>query len=565
MDRSPDTMAFSLLLSASDEPLFEWDIANDRLAMGRGLAKTLNLASPPQTMAAFYKLLPPDAATELAAMRKNLLQGQSGASPNYAYLCNGFWVQEYLLVLSRNSEGHATRVLGKIDATPVGPAQAGFGFNSAMDNLAGCGVWIYDVKKGQVWQDQTCCLLLGARGRKFPQPASKILRDIHPAERAALQRHYRTFCASSFFGDTITDLVRMKVEDGTYAPMLLRACAVQRNEAGKALLVAGLLAPGEPASADCNYIYQDDSLFHALNNMGGGQWTWNVMDDTLYFSPRYLDLLGYASEPNPMSPQTWRAWIHPEDAQKVAEVQEEILASPKSGNTFEYAYRLKGPEGEWTWIFDRGYVTWRDKQGRAGHIIGSITNINAAQAERDRLEDLVRHDALTGLRSRAFCNLEIEHIEQNAIRPVCIISVDISGLKMINDSLGHSMGDTALTRAATLLRDGLRKTDCVARIGGDEFLAILPNCKLEKGKKLLSIIRERFDEYNSQPDVMPVFASLGLACARQPQERLRDVIERADEAMYENKKAERHTAHAALRAWIVERTGEEPAADDRLD
>lgn len=552
----------ALIPQSSDEPLFEWNIVTDALFMSEGLRKSLHLQTAPPTMADFYRLLPADAATELAAMRKGILMDRESSGPDCSYLCNGFWVQEYIIVLSRNSEGHATRVIGKMEAVPVGPAQAGIGFNIGIQDFAGSGVWIYDVKNARVWRDATCNMLVGMDEiRPNPVPAAFGLHEIHPSERDALLRHYKIFCEGTFFGDTITDMVRIKQPDGTYAPALIRASAVERNEAGKAVLIAGLLSMGNQANSQ---FYKNDNLFDALNNIGGGQWNWDTSSDKVYFCPRYMEMLGYGNDKNPMSVDDWRKRIHPEDSANVFKIQKDILESSKSGDTFEYTYRMRNADGGWTWIFDRGYVTWRDIKGRAGHVIGSMTNITTAQAERDRLEDLVRHDTLTGLRSRAFCNLEIEHIEQNGIRPVCVISLDITGLKMYNDNLGHSMGDEILTKAATLLRACLRKTDCVGRIGGDEFIALLANCTLEKGKKLVEIIKERFDDYNKSPGVMPVFASIGLACARSRKEKLAQTINRADEAMYQDKKMQREAAHAAITAWIHARTGKPLVADDRL-
>ena len=103
MENNNSPAPYSLIPLSSNEPLFEWDIVSDALFMTQGLYKSLNLPSPPPTMADFYKLLTADAATELGALRKNILLGKDPAASECSYLCNGFWVQEYMLVLSRNS------------------------------------------------------------------------------------------------------------------------------------------------------------------------------------------------------------------------------------------------------------------------------------------------------------------------------------------------------------------------------------------------------------------------------------------------------------------------------
>lgn len=137
-----------------------------------------------------------------------------------------------------------------------------------------------------------------------------------------------------------------------------------------------------------------------------------------------------------------------------------------------------------------------------------VTNITTAQTERDRLEELVKNDALTGLRSRAYCNLEAERIEKNGIRPVCVISCDITGLKMVNDNLGHAAGDELLAEAATLLRKPLRLTDCVARMGGDEFVVLLPGCAPGQGQGAAAQDRSLF--CRTQPAPRPDADSGGL-------------------------------------------------------
>ncbi|MDE5831758.1 MAG: sensor domain-containing diguanylate cyclase, partial [Desulfovibrio sp.] len=256
-------------------------------------------------------------------------------------------------------------------------------------------------------------------------------------------------------------------------------------------------------------------------------------------------------------------YIHPDDLAKVTLARGAVTAGEENGDTYECTYRMRGADGEWMWIFDRGYVTWRDKDGKAGHAIGSITNITTAQAGRDHLEALVRHDALTGVRSRAYCNLEIEHIEQNKIRPVTVLSFDITGLKMINDSLGHAMGDESLTRAATIIRNSLRATDCIARMGGDEFIVILANCNEEKGRKILDKIKKNFDAYNQAIENLPVRAGAGMATITRPEESMRDAMAKADERMYQDKRAQSKAAREAIKNWINLYAGKEISGDDR--
>lgn len=553
---------YALIPLSSEEPLWEWDIVSDAFFLTEGAITMLNLVSRPTSMPEFYSLLPPEAAVEVASAREGIISGKGGSLMDCGYLCNGFWVEEHAIVITRNSESRATRLLGQLSISTV-PEH--MGFKGGHELLSEAGLWLYDVPRGLVWRDRVCERMLGQKARVYPVQLRETLLDVHPAERDGLHRHYELFCSGAFLGDTITDIVRLRLAGGGFMPCLVRATAMQRDADGKALLISGMLAPGEPQLATIHTLNNDDRLMHALNSMGSGQWNWDTRQDTIYFCPRYLAMLGYGPEDDATFAKHWRSYVHPDDLAKVEKAQQTAINSPENGDAYECTYRMRRADGGWAWIFDRGCVTWRDADGRAGHLIGSITNITTAQAERDKLEELVRHDSLTGLRSRAFCNLEIEHIEQNQIRPVSVISVDVTGLKMVNDYLGHARGDELLTKAASLMRSCLRRSDCVGRIGGDEFIIILAGCDQKTGETVLNKLRSTIREYNEKNPELPVFAAIGLASADSMDQTLTQVMARADEEMYRDKKEQRREAHACLKALIRENTGREPGVDERIE
>lgn len=553
-------MPYSLIPLSSAEALWEWDIVTDAFFLTKGALKSLNLAKHPRSMPQFYSLLPREAAMELATIREGIITGKTGSMAECGYICNGFWVDEHAIVLTRNSEGRATRLMGQLRIMSV---NRNAGFRGGKELLAEAGLWQLDAQSNLVWRDRVCEEILGIETQTYPVPAGEFIFDVHPAEREAIARHYELFIKSELLGDTITDIVRIRTTGGKYLPSLVRATAMQRDEQGRALKLCGLLAPGEPEKRSAHSLISDDRLMDALNSMGSGQWNWDPNQDAVYFCPRYLSMLGYAPEEDATFAHSWRDYVHPDDLAKVDLARQLAVESPDNGDTYECTYRMRQADGGWAWIFDRGCVTWRDAEGRAGHLVGSLTNITTAQAERDRLEDLVRHDSLTGLRSRAFCNLEIEQIEQNGIRPVSAISVDITGLKMVNDYLGHAKGDELLTQAATLMREAVRRSDCIGRTGGDEFVIILPGCDFRKGKKVLAKLESAFEEHNRETH-LPVFAAMGLASAETVSTTLAETIALADEEMYRTKRKQREKAHAVLKALIRDATGRDVGADERL-
>lgn len=240
---------------------------------------------------------------------------------------------------------------------------------------------------------------------------------------------------------------------------------VARDSAGRATRVVGstcimagtqvdcqrqqiMAAPHPKEVLESNPPHDSGRLLMALNATGDGLWDWDTLTNEVYYSPAYLNMLGYS--PGEFAPtlDSWSERIHPDDHDDVMLPQLRMVTSPDAGDTFTYTYRMRRRDGRWAWILSRGYVTHRDAFGRATRIIGLHTDISAAQGDRAKLEDMVRNDALTGLRSRTFYGMEADRLEQQGLRPVSIIVTDVNGLKIVNDYLGHPQGNALLCRAA---------------------------------------------------------------------------------------------------------------------
>ncbi|MFC1590266.1 diguanylate cyclase [Candidatus Omnitrophota bacterium] len=156
----------------------------------------------------------------------------------------------------------------------------------------------------------------------------------------------------------------------------------------------------------------------------------------------------------------------------------------------------------------------------------------------ERFKYMSFHDNLTGLYNRAYFAEEMARLGKDLARlkPISIISIDIDGLKLINDTLGHKIGDDLLITAARIISTPFRKIDMIARIGGDEFCAILP--KTDHGPALArkSEIVTLINEHNDKNPSIRMNMSIGVATSEGgEEENIYDVYRRADENMYEYK------------------------------
>jgi diguanylate cyclase (GGDEF)-like protein len=163
----------------------------------------------------------------------------------------------------------------------------------------------------------------------------------------------------------------------------------------------------------------------------------------------------------------------------------------------------------------------------------------------DRVAASAATDALTGLPNRRrFDELLAEHLSQaTPDHPVCVAAIDVDLFKRINDTWGHGVGDEALVAIAGRLRGALRDRDIVARVGGDEYAAILVGLTPTKAGEALERARDSVGATPAQTakgDV-PITITIGFAVAGGGvDESPTDVVERADRALYEAKEAGRN-------------------------
>ena len=176
-------------------------------------------------------------------------------------------------------------------------------------------------------------------------------------------------------------------------------------------------------------------------------------------------------------------------------------------------------------------------EDRWDRVLISLTDITARKKAEAYLEYLGRHDALTGLRNRSFFGDEVNRLERRGPWPVSVLVADVNDLKAINDDVGHAGGDALLRRVGEVLRKAVELPATASRIGGDEFAILLPGVD-ERGCEALVEQLLELQALNNQFNAgsTPMSLSIGRATS-QGQERLEAVLHRADEQMYDTKRA----------------------------
>jgi len=152
----------------------------------------------------------------------------------------------------------------------------------------------------------------------------------------------------------------------------------------------------------------------------------------------------------------------------------------------------------------------------------------------EKLFYLSMHDALTELYNRSYFEQEMHRIEEGRYQSAGIVVCDIDGLKRINDTSGHQAGDEILRASAKVIKESFRRSDVVARIGGDEFAVIIPNADQDSVSNACSRTRDAVSEYNSHHP-LPLSISMGYAVSDKTPFKMYELFKEADNKMYQDK------------------------------
>jgi diguanylate cyclase (GGDEF)-like protein/PAS domain S-box-containing protein len=172
-------------------------------------------------------------------------------------------------------------------------------------------------------------------------------------------------------------------------------------------------------------------------------------------------------------------------------------------------------------------------------LMGSVVVFRDVADKRKRIEKITYlsyHDQLTGLYNRYFFDEELKRLDVQRNMPLSLLMIDVNGLKLTNDAFGHIAGDELLKRVASSLKKMCRQDDIIARVGGDEFIVLLPKTTEDEAKHLSSRIQEAISEIESSKVVTSV--SIGWATKWESYDSVHQLYTTAEERMYRRKLTE---------------------------
>ena len=267
-----------------------------------------------------------------------------------------------------------------------------------------------------------------------------------------------------------------------------------------------------------------------------GVWNWEADTDRFTHSEGLGVLFGKPRDCSDVGYAVLQDCMHPDDRELFRATFRHAV---KQGSDFKLDYRVVWPDGSVHWITNRGQVH-RGPDGRAQRVIGVAMDISDRKMAEQRIAHMAHHDALTGLPNRVLLRDRIQQAIAQAHRSrsqLAVLFIDLDRFKTINDSLGHQFGDRLLQSVASRILVCVREGDTVSRVGGDEFVIVIPGIEESAdasvvAAKILEVLGHPFHLHGND---LHVAASIGISLYPADGSDAETLMRHADTAMYHAK------------------------------
>jgi diguanylate cyclase (GGDEF)-like protein/PAS domain S-box-containing protein len=267
-----------------------------------------------------------------------------------------------------------------------------------------------------------------------------------------------------------------------------------------------------------------------------GMWYWECDTDRFTYSEGLNALFGRPEESALIDYRVLKERLHAEDRELFDAAMRHAV---KQGDDFQVDFRVVWPDGSVHWVANRGQVH-RGADGRAQRVIGVAMNITERKLAEQRIAHMAHHDALTGLPNRVLLRDRIQQAIAQAHRAgsqLAVLFLDLDRFKNINDSLGHQLGDRLLQSVASRILVCVREGDTVSRVGGDEFVIVIPGIGATSdasavASKMLEVLATAFHLHGND---LHVAASIGISLYPADGSDAETLMRNADTAMYHAK------------------------------
>ena len=274
-----------------------------------------------------------------------------------------------------------------------------------------------------------------------------------------------------------------------------------------------------------------------------GVWEWDISSLSSFWDAQTYRLYGLEPFSIKAEAAIWLDLVVPDDRKVVLTAIENGRHGPQTRHELEY--RLQWPNGEVHTLSCIFHVTF-DVDGKAIRLTGVQLDITERKLSEERILHMATHDGLTGLANRVLLSDRLQQaiaVAQRDPRMIALLFIDLDHFKQINDTLGHSMGDELLKHVGEKISMLMRQSDTLARIGGDEFIVLLPSIRwqgesIAVAQKIIAALDEEIVIDGVSFNISP---SIGISIYPSDGADAESLLRNADIAMYRAKASGRNT------------------------
>ncbi|GFP74105.1 HD domain-containing phosphohydrolase [Clostridium fungisolvens] len=267
----------------------------------------------------------------------------------------------------------------------------------------------------------------------------------------------------------------------------------------------------------------------------------------LYLNKEWKQELGYSSKDESGLFYEHFSKIHPEFIEYLNDNYTNIINN--NDELFDITYKMIKDTGEIIWVSERGRIVNRDSSGKPTRILSIVMDITERKKYEEEILFLSYSDKLTGLNNRAYMEKQFEELDKDKYSSYFIIMGDVNGLKLINDALGHKMGDKLIYNVSNEMKKICDYKDVISRWSGDEFIILIRDREKYYVENLIAKIKQACDSIKDFP--ISISIALGYAEKDDDNKESEAVMSVAEKRMYRNKLIEKKSTRNAITSSLL--------------
>ena len=286
----------------------------------------------------------------------------------------------------------------------------------------------------------------------------------------------------------------------------------------------------------------EEALVEAQKLAHLGSYEIDFKNDKINCSEEVLNIFGVVSVAEINSQDRFLQFVQPDEITGILDNINQVM---EKKTTADFMFRILRGDGEERIVNMRMIPQFDEQKNHIGNF-GTIQDITRIRKTEEEIRYLSYHDYLTGLFNRRFYEEVLIKLDTEENYPLTLVMADVNGLKMINDSFGHAVGDELLQKASNVIKSGCRENDVIARLGGDEFVIILSRTDAETA----ALIIKRLEKLAAREKIQGLKLSIafGSRTKTRKEENIQQVLKNAEDDMYRHKLYE----SASMRSKTIE-------------